>query len=75
MIFTDDNVKGTQTLLECMRAYGGVKRFVHISTDEVYGEVGDDHAGCEEQSLLNPTNPYAALSFCGIYGPVLRSLI
>lgn len=60
MVFTDDNVKGTHTLLECMRAYGKVKRFVHISTDEVYGEVSDDHAGCKEQSLLNPTNPYAA---------------
>jgi UDP-glucose 4,6-dehydratase len=60
MIFTDDNVRGTHTLLECMRAYGNVKRFIHISTDEVYGEVGDDHVGCEEQSLLNPTNPYAA---------------
>jgi UDP-glucose 4,6-dehydratase len=60
MVFTDDNVRGTHALLECMRAYGNVKRFVHISTDEVYGEVSDDHAGCEEQSLLNPTNPYAA---------------
>jgi UDP-glucose 4,6-dehydratase len=60
MVFTDDNVKGTHTLLECVRVYGKVKRFVHISTDEVYGEVGDNHAGCEEQSLLNPTNPYAA---------------
>jgi UDP-glucose 4,6-dehydratase len=60
MVFTDDNVRGTHTLLECMRAYGKVKRFLHISTDEVYGEVGDDHAGCEELSLLNPTNPYAA---------------
>lgn len=60
MVFTSDNVKGTHTLLECVRAYGNVKRFIHISTDEVYGEVGDDHEGCKEQSLLNPTNPYAA---------------
>lgn len=60
MIFTDDNVRGTHTLLECMRAYGNVKRFLHISTDEVYGEVNDEHEGCKEQSLLNPTNPYAA---------------
>lgn len=60
MVFTDDNVKGTHTLLECIRAYGKVKRFLHISTDEVYGEVSDDHAGCKEHSLLNPTNPYAA---------------
>lgn len=60
MVFTDDNVRGTHTLLECMRGYGKIKRFIHISTDEVYGEVSDEHEGCKEQSLLNPTNPYAA---------------
>lgn len=60
MVFTDDNVRGTHTLLECVRAYGKLKRFIHISTDEVYGEVNDEHEGCKEQSLLNPTNPYAA---------------
>ncbi|RYE14865.1 MAG: NAD-dependent epimerase/dehydratase family protein [Rickettsiales bacterium] len=59
--FTEDNVMGTHNLLECVRAYGKIKRFIHISTDEVYGEVSDDHLGCnEETSLLNPTNPYAA---------------
>lgn len=60
MVFTDDNVRGTHTLLECMRSFGKVKKFIHISTDEVYGEVSDEHEGCKEQSLLNPTNPYAA---------------
>lgn len=59
-VFTDDNVKGTHSLLECVRAYGKVRRFIHISTDEVYGEVSDEHAGCKEHSILNPTNPYAA---------------
>jgi dTDP-glucose 4,6-dehydratase len=59
--FTEDNVLGTHNLLEAVKAYGGVKKFIHISTDEVYGEVSDDHLGCdEESSLLNPTNPYAA---------------
>ncbi len=60
--FTHDNVVGTHTLLECCRTTLGhdLKRFVHISTDEVYGEVEADHPGCSEQSLLNPTNPYAA---------------
>jgi len=58
--FTRDNVLGTHTLLECCRVYGGIKRFVHMSTDEVYGEVDEDHPGCNEKSLLNPTNPYAA---------------
>jgi dTDP-glucose 4,6-dehydratase len=62
LTFTHDNVVGTHTLLECCRTEltGILKRFVHISTDEVYGEVGADHPGCTEASLLNPTNPYAA---------------
>jgi dTDP-glucose 4,6-dehydratase len=59
--FTEDNVLGTHNLLESVRAYGKIRRFIHISTDEVYGEVSDDHLGCDEEaSLLNPTNPYAA---------------
>jgi len=59
--FTEDNVMGTHNLLESVKAYGKIKKFIHISTDEVYGEVSDDNLGCdEESSLLNPTNPYAA---------------
>ena len=58
--FTRDNVLGTHTLLECCRVYGKIEKFVHISTDEVYGEVDGEHQGCNEKSLLNPTNPYAA---------------
>ena len=61
LAFTRDNVVGTHTLLECCRTeLPSLKRFVHISTDEVYGEVAADHPGCTEASLLNPTNPYAA---------------
>lgn len=60
--FTDVNVKGTHILLECakdLQASGRLHRFLHISTDEVYGttEEGDTH---HEGSLLYPTNPYAA---------------
>jgi dTDP-glucose 4,6-dehydratase len=58
--FTNDNVLGTHTLLEACREYNKLHRFVHISTDEVYGEVDLEHSGCTEKSLLNPTNPYAA---------------
>jgi dTDP-glucose 4,6-dehydratase len=58
--FTIDNILGTHTLLECCKVYNKIKRFIHISTDEVYGEVDIDHKGCTEKSLLNPTNPYAA---------------
>lgn len=58
--FTHDNVLGTHTLLEACREYNKINKFIHISTDEVYGEVDLDHKGCNEKSLLNPTNPYAA---------------
>lgn len=58
--FTQDNLLSFHSLLECCRIYGKIKRFIHISTDEVYGEVELDHPGCHEKSLLNPTNPYAA---------------
>ena len=36
--YTNDNVVGTHTLLECVRLYGNIDKFIHISTDEVYGE-------------------------------------
>lgn len=58
--YTIDNVLGTHTLLQAAKEYGALKRFLHFSTDEVYGEVDRDHPGCHERSLLNPTNPYAA---------------
>ena len=57
--FTKDNIVGTHTLLECTRNYNKIKRFIHVSTDEVYGEVNENDE-CFEKSLLNPTNPYAA---------------
>jgi dTDP-glucose 4,6-dehydratase len=60
--FTNDNIVGTHTLLECCRKYGKLTRFIHVSTDEVYGEslneVNEKHK--TEQSILCPTNPYAA---------------
>ncbi|KAJ3159289.1 hypothetical protein HDU86_001892 [Geranomyces michiganensis] len=57
--FTLNNVMGTHVLLEAARV-NNVKKFVHISTDEVYGEV--EHGGSEltEESILAPTNPYSA---------------
>ena len=60
--FTNDNILGTHTLLECCRKYGVIEKFVHVSTDEVYGEsmnvVEETHK--TEHSILCPTNPYAA---------------
>ena len=38
LAFTIGNTYGTHVLLECAREYGRVRRFVNVSTDEVYGE-------------------------------------
>lgn len=57
--FTHTNVYGTHVLLESAKKVG-IKRFIHISTDEVYGEVKDDEDEMLESSILSPTNPYAA---------------
>jgi dTDP-glucose 4,6-dehydratase len=60
--YTYDNILGTHNLLECCRKYGKIKRFIHVSTDEVYGEsmlsINENHK--TEHSILCPTNPYAA---------------
>ena len=60
--FVRSNVEGTVNLLEACRAYGRVKRFVHVSTDEVYGDsnYGESEQAKTELDLLHPTNPYAA---------------
>ncbi len=60
--YTQDNVVGTHTLLEAARQYGKLEKFIHVSTDEVYGEskldAEEEHK--TETSILCPTNPYAA---------------
>jgi UDP-glucose 4,6-dehydratase len=60
--YTADNVVGTHTLLEACRKYGKINRFIHISTDEVYGEsmLTENEEKKHEGSVLCPTNPYAA---------------
>lgn len=57
--FTATNVYGTHVMLECAKA-AEIRRFIHISTDEVYGEVDEDSEDLMETSILAPTNPYAA---------------
>jgi dTDP-glucose 4,6-dehydratase len=55
--FVVTNVVGTQTLLDAaMRR--GVRRFVHVSTDEVYGSI-DDGSWTEDEPL-EPNSPYSA---------------
>jgi dTDP-glucose 4,6-dehydratase len=57
-VFIQTNVVGTQVLLEAARRHR-VGRFLQISTDEVYGSLGDQ--GCfTEESPLCPSSPYSA---------------
>mmetsp|Transcript_8949 Transcript_8949/g.40361 ORF Transcript_8949/g.40361 Transcript_8949/m.40361 type:complete len:320 (-) Transcript_8949:927-1886(-) len=60
--FSQNNFIGTHILLETMKALGSIKRFIHVSTDEVYGESSHEsnQANVEQTSLLEPTNPYSA---------------
>jgi len=61
LVYTRDNVFGTHSLLEACRKYGNISRFIHISTDEVYGESSlADSNKKNEMDVLCPTNPYAA---------------
>jgi len=57
MVFTRSNTLGTHTIMETCRELK-VQRIIHISTDEVYGEMLD--GSCDESQILNPTNPYSA---------------
>ncbi|WNZ59320.1 dTDP-glucose 4,6-dehydratase [Myxococcus sp. MxC21-1] len=57
-VFVTTNVLGTQQLLEASRARG-VKRFLMVSTDEVYGSLGPTGA-FTESSPLQPSSPYSA---------------
>ncbi len=57
-VFVETNVAGTQVLLEAARARG-VKRFLHVSTDEVYGSLGPTGL-FSEATPLAPSSPYSA---------------
>jgi dTDP-glucose 4,6-dehydratase len=58
--FVRTNVTGTQVLLEAARRHG-VRTFLQISTDEVYGALAlDDTSRFSESTPLRPTSPYAA---------------
>ncbi len=77
-VFVESNVLGTQNLLECYRNQNkGHGRFIHISTDEVYGHLGATDPAFTEETPLSPRSPYAAskassdlmcLSYISTYG-------
>ena len=61
-IFTETNVIGTHTLLEVAKRIwgeGSSNKFVHISTDEVYGTLGEE-GYFTEKSPIKPNSPYSA---------------
>jgi dTDP-glucose 4,6-dehydratase len=55
--FVMTNVVGTQTLLDSALAHG-IEKFVHVSTDEVYGSIPE--GSWDEQQPLLPNSPYSA---------------
>lgn len=57
--FTHTNILGTQNLLELTRRYQ-IKKFIQISTDEVYGHLELNDPSFTEETPLNPRSPYSA---------------
>ena len=55
--FIETNVLGTYSILEAIRKYD--KLFIHVSTDEVYGDASNQQT-FDEMSVINPNNPYSA---------------
>ena len=60
--FIEANIRGTQVLLDIALKHK-IKRFVHISTDEVYGDI--EKGKFSEESPLKPNSPYAASKAAG----------
>ena len=68
LAFVRTNVMGTAVLLEAARTWwralpterAAAFRFVHVSTDEVYGALEPDDPPFDERSPLDPTSPYSA---------------
>jgi dTDP-glucose 4,6-dehydratase len=60
--FVSTNVVGTQVLLDATRQVGSVKRFVHVGTDEVYGELPLERTDLKftEETPIQPNSPYSA---------------
>ena len=66
--FVATNITGTHNLLEAARAYWGdldpgaraAFRFLHVSTDEVYGDLGPEDPAATEEAPYAPSSPYAA---------------
>lgn len=62
--FLHSNVLGVQAFIEVLRKYPEV-RLLHISTDEVYGDVKDGEEPRKTTDMLKPSSPYAATKAAG----------
>ncbi len=56
-VFLETNVVGTGVLIDSARRHD-VPKFIHVSTDEVYGSIAEGYAG--EEANLEPSSPYSA---------------
>lgn len=63
-VFLETNVLGTGSLLDAVKKYYGLElskhRFIHVSTDEVFGALKKDEKRFSLTSPYNPKNPYSA---------------
>lgn len=57
--FISTNIHGAQNMMECSRR-AGIKKFVHVSTDEVYGTLSAEDPAFTEETPLSPNSPYSA---------------
>ena len=63
-IFIDSNILGVFNILESIRNYKKKIKLIHISTDEVYGDIKKNHKSKEEDAY-NPSSPYSASKASG----------
>ena len=58
--FIHTNVNGTYNLLKCAVKYGKLNKFIHVSTDEVFGSLNNKELAFTVDSPYKPNNPYAS---------------
>ncbi|MBF0465605.1 MAG: dTDP-glucose 4,6-dehydratase [Nitrospirae bacterium] len=63
--FLETNIIGLQTLLDSAMKASNIKRFVHLSTDEVYGSLETEDGKFTETTPLDPRSPYSASKAAG----------
>jgi dTDP-glucose 4,6-dehydratase len=62
--FIHSNVVGTQMMVDMALKYG-VEKFIYVSTDEIYGQLGPNDQSWKENAPISPRNPYSASKAAG----------